>query len=156
MEVLHDHDERVVVRKGFQQDAQCPGDLSLHAASDRAAEQRGEPVDHQLGLDLAVQQLCQLAVDRRGRVLPGRPDRPMQDLDDRPEGDALAVVQAAPAQDLDRTPDLGRTPGGAGRIYPQVAQELCDQPGLADAGWSHDRDQVAGRLGHDPLERAIQ
>ena len=56
----------------------------------------------------------------RRRVLLGDPGRQPDDLDQRPERDALAVRQAAPAQDRGLAAD--------------EPEELLDQPRLADAG----------------------
>ena len=61
-----------------------------------------------------------------------------QDLDQRPVGDVLAVVQAAGAQNV----------GGLVR----AREELRDEPGLTGAGGSQQREQVAGARRHNSLE----
>ena len=61
------------------------------------------------------------------RVLVVDARRAADDLGDRPERDAVAVRQAATAEDLAALP--GRGPD----------RELADQPGLADAGVADDR-----------------
>ena len=55
--------------------------------------------------------------------------QPEQDLDERPVGDALAVVEAAAAQHSARPP--------------AIAEELLDEPRLADPGRPEQREQVA-------------
>ena len=62
----------------------------------------------------------------------------LQDLDERPVRDALAVREAA----------ARRT------VAPATGEELVDEARLADAGVAEDREQTAAAVAHGALERA--
>ncbi len=57
----------------------------------------------------------------------------IEDLDERPVGDALAVREAAPAQDVGRVADS--------------LEEVGDEPRLADAGRAEEREEPARAVG---------
>src|SRR5262249_56165988 len=59
-------------------------------------------------------------------------------LDERPEGDPVAVVEAAPCEDH--------------RVVAQRRAQLCREARLADACWTDDGEQPTGPLGDRLVE----
>src|SRR5206468_1679970 len=107
VDVVEDTDERLLRRRSFEQLPERPGDL-LARADDVVTEQRADPLRRRT-LELDVRQL-------------------LDDLDDRPVGDALAV---------------GQTPAPNDSRLVQRGQELGRESRLADAGAAEDREQLA-------------
>ena len=119
MDVFDEHDQRLLARDFLEQAPHGPERLS----SGGGARRRADRAEHARSDELAV-----LGAGERGShafVAPEQAD----DLDERPEGDPVAVRQASSGQDR--------------RLVAHGRAELCRQPGLADSGWPDDREQAA-------------
>src|SRR6266536_2807835 len=85
-----------------------------------------------------AEQLGDSRPDLLRRIGIDRADRLAHHFDDRPEGDPLAVVQAATVQ--------------PSRPLPRERQELAHEAGLADAGRAEHGDQLAATVADGALE----
>src|SRR5258707_2319937 len=140
MDVIEDHDERPTPRDDLQENARAPEQLVLAVAARAHAHQRGDSAGDVLVF--GADQRPQLGPGLVLRILGRYPGRPTDSLGDRPEGDALAIGQASAPQYL--------------RTVAKVADELLDQPGLAEPGLTYHGHDLGPRFGDGPLERDEQ
>ena len=97
VDVLEDDDERAFSSELLEQLADTPKELLDRERGEREPDRRGDPVSHLRAArmrercELRASFFCAVALGDRGRV--------SDHLDQRPEGDAVAVRQAASAQD---------------------------------------------------------
>ena len=142
LEVVDDQDQRPAAGQDLEQALERPEGVLGQAGVLADAQQLGDPLGDQRAPLLAPEQLGQPAPGLLGGVVGADPGRLADDLDHRPQGDAVAEGRAVAAQD--------------GGLVPEAGHELVDQPGLADPGRAEHAHQVAGPLGRRPLEQPQQ
>jgi hypothetical protein len=141
VQVLQGDHQRPPARQVPEQLADRPGGLLRPADRVGKPNRGGDPAGDLTGLLLAGEQGGQLAACL-GRGVVVASCRLADDLGDRPVGDALAVGQAAAAQD--------------GGPFADVRQRLVHQPGFAEPGGAQHGDQPAGPLADHPVEHVKQ
>ena len=124
MQILEQHHQGPLGRDHLEQASNRPGRLRSERLSD--AEDLREAIAHRGGVRLTDQPFAEPLGDLVG-LSPGASRRLGQQLDQRREGDAVAVGGSLP--DEDRRQALGRLP------------ELRGQSRLPDAGRRQDRDE---------------
>ena len=143
VEVVHHDDERPRSRERLEQPPDGPEGL-LARPSSRAAEP--ERLGHALGDQLGLLVPGEPRRDRRCGLLAGVQALRARDLPDdlgqRPVGDALAVGQAAAAQDR--------------HVAGEPARELPHEPRLAHARVAEHGQQVAGPIADRVAEHGLE
>jgi hypothetical protein len=142
LEVVDDQHQRLAAAQGLQEALQGPGRALGQVGVLAEAEQLGDPLGDEVALVDIGEQLGQPAPRLLRRVVGGDPGRLPDDLDHRPQGDAVPEGRAAAAQDVG--------------LVAEAADELVDQARLPDPGRAEDADQVAGPLGGRPFEQLPQ
>ena len=117
VDVLEDDEQRPFARERLEQAPHGPEELLRRSRS--AAAERAEALDHERGVGLVAHRV------RHGLLAA----EPLDELRQRPEGDPVAVGEAAP--------------GGDGRVLADLGDELGHEPRLADAGRADHRHQPA-------------
>ena len=95
----------------------------------RLAQRARHALDDRLGVLVALQEPASAAALCSGASSSALPARRLDDLAQRPEGEALAVGRQRPADDL--------------RLVAQRSPEVLGQARLADAGRADERDELA-------------
>jgi hypothetical protein len=137
VQVLEDHQQRAPPRQGFQEPAGRPEGLGgVEGQSLAGVQRRGQPLGHLGRVRLGLEQRLQLVMGTLTRA--GLVDQ----LPQRPEGDALAVRQAAAGQH--------------GRVRGDRLRQFVHQPGLADASLTEHGSDQRGLVLQDPRERLAE
>ena len=141
MDVVEDDDHRPRRGQLLEQLADRPEKLLDGGLRHLVTQDAGEACGDQLTLVPGVEQRAELADALRRGVGRGDTGGVVEHFHDRPEGDALAIGQAATGQD----PGTLLEPGN----------QLLDQPCLADACIPDDRHELAAGAGR-AVERSQQ
>jgi hypothetical protein len=115
----HD-DQRAIPCKGLQQPAGGPEHLRAAGCGGTEPDGCGDPVHHELGPIIGGEQPADLGPHIVGAVGLLDPCRLPNDLQERPEGDAIAIGKATALQHR--------------RTLPDPIGERLQQPGLAHPG----------------------
>ena len=142
LQVVEDDDDRTVERELLEEASDRPEQLLDRRRLGGDPERLGQLGEDRLGIVDAGEAIAQPVEDVGRLGLLVEPDRGAQELRDRVPGDALAVRQAAAAQDLG--------------VRARPGEELVDEPALADAGRAEDGDEDAAFLDDGPLEGGAQ
>ncbi len=142
MGVLDDDDERPAHGEGLEVPAGAPEHLLEGKRPGSEAHDRRHPFDGLIGRGGSGDRLRQLLACALGRVVVDDAGRAPRDLDERPEGDAVAIRQAATVQH--------------GRRCGNVVLEDVDEVLLADAGLAGDHEQAAPALADDGRQAVVE
>ena len=142
MQVVDDHDQGPLASQRLEQPPDGPERLLDRGIDLLQPDGLADALGHQVGLGIVVQERPQSVPGAIRVVVSMDARRRSHDLTDRPEGDVLPVGQASTAQDE--------------RVARLLLEERGDQAALADAGRAQDREELAGAVRLDALERLRQ
>ena len=139
LEIVEEQEQRLTGGEDLEEPSEGPERLLDGRLRPREADEARHEVGDTLRALARPDHGEQFPLRVPGRVQDREPGRLTHDLDDRPERDALPVGEAPSTED--------------GRVRIDLGGELLHEPRLPGTGRSQDREEMAGAIRRDPLER---